>query len=261
MLRILLLGLLLTLSLSSKTVTQQECTTLQGEFIFSGGECIEYGAFTGETKKRLIVIVHGAWKEGTNILARYKPFAENINLDTDITTVAVSLPGYSRSSHNRIQALTHNKNALKTASSKEFVDFLATLLHDLKTRYQAKYLIVIAHSAGAMTVATLLGYKPGLIQTAALAGGRYDIHKIDKDTDLISAVDYVNAIPKSTKILLIYGEKDTVSKPQETKSFYTLAKKEGLNVKLLEVKDAQHLDLDMQEKSIEAFENMLKKLK
>jgi len=256
--KILLSLLSLSILVFSKPITEQKCNNKKGEYIFSGGECIEYASFEGESKDKLIVIIHGAWKEGTNTLARYKPFAENINLDTDITTVAISLPGYSGSSTNHIQALAHNKNALKMASSKKFIKFFSTLLQDLKTKYKAKELIVIAHSAGAIATATTLGYKPNLIEKAALAGGRYDIHKIKKDKNLISAIDYIDKISKTIKILLICGTKDIISKPKVTKEFYKKAKVKGLNVQLLEIKNAKHLDLDMQEKSVEAIENMIK---
>ena len=252
-----LVSILAILSLNAKNITKNECLKLSGNYIFSAKECIQYAYFEGEKKDKLIVIIHGAWKEGTDTLAHYKPFAENLNMDTDITTIAIALPGYSNSSTNNLQALTHNKNALKMASSKEYINFLATLLKDLKIKYKAKELTVISHSAGAMATATLLGYRPNLIQNVALAGGRYNIHKISKEKELISAIDYINNIPKDTKILLIYGGKDTISTPSITKDFYKLAKEKKLNVNLIEVKDATHLDLDMQEESINAVEKML----
>lgn len=240
--------------LGAKTISKAECNALKGEYIFSGGECIEYAAFEGEKKGKLIVAIHGAWKEGSNTLARYKPFAENINLETDITTVAIALPGYSYSSTNRLYALTHTKNAtLHTAATKKYIEFLSHLLQDLKTKFHAKSLTVVAHSAGAMMTATVLGFKPGLIQNAALAGGRYDIHKITKGKKgLISAVDYIDNIPKDTKIAIIYGTKDTISKPKVSKEFYKLAKSKGLNVQLVKV-NSPHLNLDMQDKSMETI--------
>ena len=179
-------------------------------------------------------------------------------METDLTTVAVALPGYSGSSTNKIQALTHNKNAIHMASTKEYIEFLATLLKDLKEKFKVKELTVVAHSAGALATATLLGYRPNLIQNALLAGGRYDIHKVDKDKNLISAVDVVNKIPKETKIVLVTGTKDSISKPEVTKEFYNIAKSKGLNVSLIEIKGATHLDLDMQEQSIEAIKKIVK---
>ena len=249
---------LYTSLLFAKNISHQECQNLKGNYIWSGGECIEYASFLGEAKDKLIVTIHGAWKEGADTLSRYKLFAENLNMETDLTTVAVALPGYSGSSTNKIQALTHNKNAIHMASTKEYIEFLATLLKDLKEKFNAKELTVVAHSAGALASATLLGYRPNLIQNALLAGGRYDIHKVDKDKNLISAVDVIDKIPKEIKIVLVTGTKDSISKPEVTKEFYNIAKSKGLNVSLIEIKGATHLDLDMQEQSIEAIKEMVK---
>ncbi len=254
---LLILSILFNALAFGKPINKKECINLKGSFIYSAGECIEYALFKGEVKNKLIVLIHGAWREGANTLSRYKPFAENINLDTDITTIAIALPGYSGSSTNHIQALTHNKNAIHMAATKEYINFLSTLLSDIKKRFNAKELTVIAHSAGAMASATILGYRPNLIQNALLAGGRYNIHTLDKEKSLISAVDYMDRILKNTKIVLVYGTKDTISKPRVTKEFFNLVKKRGLNVHLIEIKGAPHINLDMQEKSVHSIEDLI----
>ena len=41
------------------------------------------------------------------------------------------------------------------------------------------------------------------------------------------------------------GTADEISTPQTTIDFYNLAKQKGLDVKLVEVKDGVHIDLDM----------------
>lgn len=50
---------------------------------------------------------------------------------------------------------------------------------------------------------------------------------------------------KKAKIVLIYGRADEISTPQTTIDFYNLAKQKGLDVKLVEIKDGVHIDLDM----------------
>ena len=247
------LFVILVASLFSKTITEKECSQLKGKYIFAGGECIEYAEYKGEKKDKLIVIIHGAWKEGTNTLERYKPFAETLNMDTDITTVAVALPGYSNSSTNNLTALT-NKNAPKYMSvTKKYIDFLVDLLQKLKEKYKAKELTVVSHSAGAMATATILGYKPNLIKNALLAGGRYN----ESSKNLMWAVKYVDKIPKNSQIILVYGTKDSISKPKISQEFYKILKSKGLNVKLVEVKGHKHVDLDMSDPSIEAIEKVL----
>lgn len=253
---ILVISLSLSANIMAETVSEQQCAVKGKGFIFAGGECIAYKAAEGEKEGSLTVIVHGTWKEGANVLARYATFADDLAMLTDITTVAVALPGYSGSSTNHFQALSHDKTK-DLAAQKEYIKFLDALVKALKERYKAKTVNYVGHSAGAMMGATLMGIDPGLIQNIALAGGRYDIHEVSNEKEIISAVDVLDKIDKDVNILLIYGTRDEVSKPQVTKDFYALAKKQGLHVSIVEVKDAPHSDLDSTETSMEAISKML----
>ncbi len=252
----LFIGLVLTLvilDLYGAKISQAQCEAKSNKgYIFAGGECIEYVAFKGDKKGYLNIIVHGTWKAGTNILARYAPFAETININTDITTVAVALPGYSGSSTNHFPALSH-KGGRKLSTNKQYIKFLGELVKKFKQKYNAKIVTYIGHSAGAAMGATLSGLEPSLVNNFALAGGRYKSGK--KGTVHIS--DYLNKLNKNTKYLLIYGTRDKISKPKVTLDFYKIAKKQGLDVKLVKVKGAKHLDLDMSDPSVDAITEML----
>ena len=219
-------------------------------FLSVGQECVEYFEVITDNEDSLNIIVHGTWKKGTDILNRYSSFAEDLAIQTDITTVAIALPGYSGSSTNYFQALSHDK-AKSSAYTKKYVDFLSKIIEKLQKKYSAKTINFIGHSAGGAMGATLIGYKPKLIKNLISIGGYYNIHKAVKDKNLISATDFINSVDKSSKILLIYGEKDKISKPEVSIEFYKIAKKQGLLVKLVEVKNGIHLDLDMSDTSIE----------
>lgn len=246
---------LLSLSLEAKKINQDQCSKLGDNFIFAGGECIEYKAYKGDSTDRIIVIVHGTWDEGTNTLGRYAPFAETMNMNTDLTTIAIALPGYSGSSTNNFESLG-SKKVKNLAAHKDYVLFLGKLVKALKDKFGAKEVTYIGHSAGAMAGATLMGLEPDLIQNIALAGGRYDIHKVAKG-DLISLVDVIDKVNKDAKFLFIYGTKDEISKPEVTTSFFKVAEDKGLNAKLLKVQGAVHIDLDMSDTSVEAITEML----
>ena len=255
---LLVCGLLIS-SLSAATISKESCIKKGDNFIFAGNECIEYKKFSGEKAESLNIIVHGTWKEGTDTLARYAPFAEDIAMQTEITTVAVALPGYSGSSTNKFTALSHNSNE-SLGAKKEYVEFLGELVSALKEKFGAKKVTYIGHSAGCMMGATLTGVKPELLDNIVCAGGVYDIKK-DKPNlkNTISAADVLDKVSKNTKFVLIYGTADDISKPQTTIDFYNLAKNKGLNVELVEVKDATHLDLDMTSESKEAIAKLLEK--
>ena len=199
----------------------------------------------------------GTWKDGTDTLARYAPFAEDISMRTDITTIAVALPGYSKSSTNNFTSLSH-EGVENLAAKKEYVEFLGELVKALKKKYEAGKITYIGHSAGCIMGATLTGLKPMLIDNLVCAGGVYDIKKEKPNLkDAISIVDVLDKVDKQTKFVLIYGTADDISKPQTTIDFYNLAKAKGLDVKLVEAKDAPHIDLDMTPESIDAITELL----
>ncbi len=246
-----------SLSLNAAKISQNECNSKGDNFIFAADECIEYKKFKGENEKSLNIIVHGTWKEGTDTLARYAPFAEDIAMRTDITTIAVALPGYSGSSTNRFTSLSHD-GAESLGAKREYIEFVGELVKALKIKYEASNITYIGHSAGCMMGATLTGLKPLLLDNIVCAGGVYDIKKEKPNLkDAISIVDVLNKVDTHTKFVLVYGTADDISKPQTTIDFYNLAKSKGLNVKLVEAKDAPHIDLDMTSESIEAITELL----
>ncbi len=245
--------------LASNIVNEKQCNDKGEEYIFAGDECIQYYISEGEKESEINIIVHGTWPAGSNTLGRYAPFADNISMATDITTIAVALPGYAGSSTNNFQALSHN-GTKNLASQKEYIAFLSDLVTKLKTNYEAKKVNYIGHSAGALMGSTLTGYTPGLINTMTSAGAGYDIHsKVKKSKNLISLIDYMDKIDKNIEFLLVYGTKDEISKPKITKDYYNALIKKGYTATLVEVIDAPHIDLDMTDASVEAITDMLDK--
>lgn len=254
---LLLSSFILASTLSAGTISKDDCAKKGENFIFAGNECIQYKKYTAENEKSLNIIVHGTWNEGTDTLARYAPFAEDIAMRTDITTVAVALPGYSGSSTNKFPSLVHN-GVESLGAKKEYVEFLGALVEALKTKYEATNVTYIGHSAGCMMGATLTGLKPDLINNIVCAGGVYDIKKEKpKLKNHISIVDVLDKVNKSTKFVLVYGTADDISKPQTTIDFYNLAKSKGFDVKLVEAKDAPHIDLDMTSEAKDAIVDLV----
>lgn len=237
------------------SVTQEQCSKKGENFIFAGGECIQYVTFEGEGDESLNIIVHGTWKSGTNTLGRYAPFAETINMNTDITTVAVALPGYSDSSTNSLKDLNHGGNSVYT---KEYINFMASLIQALKEKFNATNVNYIGHSAGASLGVNVVALHPNLLTTVTAAGGKFNLDKFKQSErkGLVTISEHLDSV-KDTKILLVYGTKDTISKPEVTKNFYKLATKKGLDVKIVEVKGAEHIDLDMTDPSVEAITELV----
>jgi len=242
---------------SANIVNEEQCKIKGEEFIYAGGECIQYYVSEGDMESEINIIVHGTWEAGTNTLGRYAPFADNLSMATDITTIAISLPGYSDSSTNNFQALSH-KGTKNLAAQKKYISFLSDLIQKLKIQFEAKKVNYIGHSAGAFIGSTLTGFTPSLIDTMTSVGAGYDIHtKVKNSKNLISLIDYMDRVDKNIEFLLVYGTKDKISPPEISKKYYEALKKAGLKVKLVKVVDAPHIDLDMSDTSVEAIVEML----
>lgn len=242
---------------ASDMVTQSQCEKKGDNFIFAGGECIEYYVSEADKESEINILVHGTWEAGTNTLGRYAPFADNLSMMTEITTIAVALPGYSGSSTNNFEALIH-KGTKNLAAQKEYIAFLSDLVQKLKEKYDAIKVNYIGHSAGALMGSTLTGFTPGLITTMTSAGAGYDIHsQVKNSKGLISLIDYIDNVDKDTQFLLVYGTKDEISKPEVTKAYYDAMIKKGYKATLVEVENAPHLDLDMNDTTVDAIMEML----
>jgi len=249
---------LISSSIYANNVSKEQCEKKDNEeFIFAGGECINYFVEEGDIENALTIIVHGAWPVGTNTLARYSTFAANLSMSTDITTVAFSLPGYSKSSQNNLEVLTKKGSKPRRAGTVEYVEFLGKFIHALKEKFEAKTINVVSHSAGAMMSSTLSAYEPGLIDNLVLAGGAYKSKDIDNvGKNIISVYNYLDKIPKTTNYLLVYGTEDKISKPHKTIDFYNELKSRNINAKLVAAKGHAHVDLDMSDASVDAITEM-----
>ena len=241
-------------SLAAKTITKEECIKKGDNYIFAGTECINYSMFEGDDNEKLIIIVHGTWPEGSNVLGRYAPFAETLNMSTDISTIAVALPGYSGSSLNELKSIG-SKEYNHQAATKEYVKFLEKLIIALKDKYESEEITLIGHSAGAMMTASLSGLNPSILNNVVLVAGRYERPDYANDTHLL-ANDVIDDMNKESNYIMIYGTKDEISKPKVTKDFFTKMKNKGLKVQLVEVKDGVHIDLDMNDRSVEAISSL-----
>jgi pimeloyl-ACP methyl ester carboxylesterase len=240
---------------ATAATTQSQCQNKGDNFVFAGGECIQLKVYEGVDDGTINLIVHGTWDAGTNTLGRYGPFAETLAFNTDITTVAVALPGYSDSTTNKLKSLSHGGGAVYT---KEYIDFMAQLTNALKEKFDAKTVNYMGHSAGASLGANMIVMHPGIINTLTAVGGRYSLEKFkanEKD-GLISIGDHLDKVG-DTKILLVYGTADKISPPKVTTDFYEKAKKAGLNVTLVKANGAAHIDLDMTDASVDSFVEMV----
>jgi pimeloyl-ACP methyl ester carboxylesterase len=247
------MGLVSALAISSYAgVSQADCDAKGDEYLFAGNECMQLKTFEGDDNEHIVVLIHGSWKAGTNILGRYAPFAETLNMNTDKTVVAVALPGYSGSSSNVMPPLEHDAKVSPSATL-EYVEFLGKVIEGVKSKYEANEITYVGHSAGARMGATLTAMKPGLVQNAVLVGGGYETKPELKKLGAISFSDVMDRADKKTKYVMVYGTADKISLPQRTIDMHEKMKKAGFDSTLVKAEGKAHLDLEMTDASVEAI--------
>ncbi|OPX26851.1 MAG: hypothetical protein B1H07_03315 [Campylobacteraceae bacterium 4484_166] len=207
----------------------------KSNFLYIKPECIQTYTAIGEQKNSLIVLLHGMWKPGANVIGIYGSFAEDLSMQTDKTVVAIAQPGYSGSSTYKFEAIMKNK---KQTKSKKYLQLLSNIFKQLKLKHKAKNLIVVAHSAGASMTTSIMTKEKNLIQTAVLAGGKY------KHID-------INKLEKKAKYILVYGDKDKISPPAFSVDFHKKLKNKNFDTVLMVIKDSGHAFLDMDDKVVD----------
>jgi len=240
---IFILLILLSYSYANKG-KPSACDTSKHQFIFSKTECINYVYEEADDEDNLIIFIHGSWKEGSDTLKKYTPFMEDLVLNTDVSTIIIALPGYSKSSSNVFEAIS-KKGFSSLIYTKEYLDLIKDVILRLKKKYKKKTLTLVAHSAGASLATTLYGYDNTLIQNMIAIAGSYNTDPANKD--LYSANKTYKNINKKSKLVLIYADNDKISPPNKSTDFYALVKKEKVLVKLIEVKNAAHLNLELRD--------------
>ncbi|MBQ4880445.1 alpha/beta hydrolase [Pseudoalteromonas luteoviolacea] len=116
--------------------------------------------------------------------------------------------------------------------SDDRVKQIAQAISALKARHNADKLIVAGHSGGGAITAKIVAQFPRLIDHAYIVSCPCDINEWRKyisdtrgwrqfkgDIDVSSPVELVKHIPKSTKITLLVGDQDDITKPQLTLNY------------------------------------------
>ncbi|MEO1332786.1 MAG: alpha/beta fold hydrolase [Myxococcota bacterium] len=200
--------------------------------VVANGNCLKLRAFESERLSgdpTLVVALHGD-APFSQPSYQYR-FAELV-AKRSTNTVAVGLlrPGYTdaeslRSDGERGEAVGDNYDAPR-------IETIAAAIRALRSRYAAKRIVLAGHSGGAAITAKLIALHAGLVDHAILVSCPCDIGQwradmleasgycgFDGDLDARSPIDLVNQIPKTTRVDILVGQMDTVTKPALSRAY------------------------------------------
>ncbi len=203
---------------------------------FAGLVCHLYGAVAA---RKLFVFVHGDRRVRTG-----KDWAESLVTAcgaSPVRAVAVIRPGYDEQSgeipddddgHVRDQYTIHN------------ILRIAGAIEEMKRSWNPTATIGIGFSGGAACMGVLIGLKPNTVNHAVLVSGPLDLAAWRKDRvpypNSLSALDYVNRIPRSTKIRCIHGKLDRTIPVTISETYAARAKAAGLDATMEVLDRAYH---------------------
>ena len=229
-----LLGLLISISACRTTgevappgETAQTCPNDMKSRVYAGGGCFAIELFNDEVLgpgHPLVVFIHGdsgAIKRGGWYRGSYEEQLSELK-EEKLNVIAIARPGY-RLPNGPTTGIygPFNRDSYTVA----VIDGLAAALKALKAHYKPSKLVLLGHSGGAMISGILLGRHPGVADGAVLVGWACDTAEWREwrnatagrrgtwDNSL-SARDYIDKVPVTTKIVALTGKDDNNTIPR-----------------------------------------------
>ncbi len=210
-------------------------------------------AFVSEEKSEspiLVVVVHGdvPFHEPDYHYA----FAGHVAAThRDVVAVGLLRPGYTdpqgnRSDGERGQATGDSLNVTNTEA-------IAGAIGGLKRRWNARKVVVAAHSGGATLAANVLGRHPALIDKALLVSSVYEVEKwrqhmfeqtgapvFQGKIETLSPIEQITGMSDQVEVTLMVGSQDERAPPGFSEHYEAVAVKHGKKVRLVRLEGEGH---------------------
>lgn len=209
--------------------------------------------FASEEKSaspKLIVVIHGD-APFNDPDYQYAFAARVAATHRDVVAVGLLRPGYAdpqghRSDGERGDSVGDNWNDTNTEA-------LADAIDGLKRRWNARNVVVAAHSGGAALAANVLGRHATLIDRALLVSSVYDVGKWRRymfeqtgepvfrgTVETLSPIEQVAGMSDQVEVTLMVGSEDDIAPPAFSEQYERVARKHGKKVRLVRVEGEGH---------------------
>lgn len=228
------------------SATSESCPTGDARNWVKGSPtCFAIETFTpsSASPSTLVVVLHGD-------LSRGGPADYSFSIAEDAASlgavgVAMMRPGYSGGGKTSSGRATRRQDRDSRYSGTENDD-IAAAVAALKRQYNVSRVVMFGHSGGAAISGVLAGRSAPLIDGLILLACPCDVPTW-RDRNGRSAylgaespINYVEKLPKTTKVIAITGEKDSNTQPYLAKDYVQQAKNSGIDATYIEVPGAGH---------------------
>jgi pimeloyl-ACP methyl ester carboxylesterase len=198
----------------------------------------------------LVVVIHG--DAPRNEPDYHYVFAAKLAASyRDVVAVGLLRPGYTdpegyTSDGERGEAVGDNFHVTNT-------DAIADVIGELKRRWNARKLVVAAHSGGGTLAANILGRYPTLIDQALLVSSVFDVERwrqymfeqtglpaFQGEIETLSTIDLIAEMSDRVEVTLMVGSQDEIAPHCFSEQYETAARKLDKKVKLVHLEGDGH---------------------
>jgi predicted esterase len=255
--------LVLLLVLSTGVAHGQDSTCKEPDnrsWVQGDGECLHIRTFTRDVKAAnpiLMVFLHGDKSSGA-ALGWEMNYAQQF-MTPEVAAVTLVRPGYPVEGG----AKSSGAAAREDHYTDHNIAAIAGALKRLKEHHKARKLILVGYSGGAATTGVIVGKFPGLADAAALlacpcnivdwrnTGGRRAWSRS------LSPHTFADAVPASTRILAMTGNRDTNTDERLARSYVEKLKGRGLPAAYRTIAEADHDTIPSRPETIAAIKEFL----
>ena len=198
----------------------------------------------------LMVVIHG--DAPFNEPEYQYVFAGKVAMaNSDVVAVGLLRPGYTdpqgnRSDGERGESVGDSINVINTEAIADAID-------GLRGRWNARKVVVAAHSGGAALAANILNRHPSLIDHALLVSSIYDVerwraHMFERtgesifhgNSESLSPIEQITEMSNQVEVILMVGTEDEVAPPNFSEQYEIAARKHGKRVRLVRIEGEDH---------------------
>jgi pimeloyl-ACP methyl ester carboxylesterase len=197
------------------------------------------GRVHGSGNRALVILAHG--DSGPKYL---DGFAKSIaDSNPGVTVIQMARPGYGLSTGERSKG---SNGGGSNHYTKRNNDLLAQGIAAAAKAHPHKKLIAVGHSGGSAQLGTVIARMPGVIDTAILVSGPFDVPRWRAMRgkgawpSSESAIKVLGSVPASTKIIAATGSSDDNTRPILARDYVAKAKSLGKNATYVEIPGAGH---------------------
>ncbi len=198
----------------------------------------------GGPVETLVVLLHGDVSRGGPADYMYSLASQIARSGTNIAAAAIIRPGYYDSEGNRSPGDNNGRRDNATRASNSAI---ANEIRRLRATFNAKHVVAMGHSAGAIAVGAIIARAPGLIDAAILVSCPCDIQRWRSMNDRRpraiqseSPSKFVDLIPATTKVVAVTGSRDDNTYPSLAIKYVASLQSRGLDARFVEVSGAGH---------------------